>query len=452
MKKTLSIILAAILVLSLSSCQTNNKYNAGTEPSNGQENETQAPDTDEGTSSNLGNETQAPKLEPPVKRDNPRVDYTKEEVIDIINTCAGTNFTADENIHANVPKTIDHVSTFFRGTTPELPPKEAIEDFKAAFAYLFPGHEFDESCFYYIGPDSTLDVENRNQYGYKTVAESYDKIISGESVVNLFSYNESYGTYKEDRVNLVAQSPFGNTLTTVNKCVSIKLAYQMGLSSSPGSELFFPSEYFAYVGSFSPDSDEVFKLMDKEISIKDAVKFFEDYVNGWPCSIESYFSIRVTDVYVYKVKEDLYSYYFTLTQTYEGVPFDYAVPGGPGGRFNRELAYGGMIKSDDIDYIYGGCRTETVMEEELFPEIISFEEAVKIASEKMTEYVDFNVWWAGFVYCIDSDIGGSGKLGETKNPIFPAWKLMAYNPNDDNDYTCYVNALTGEFETYMGGL
>lgn len=107
-----------------------------------------------------------------------------------------------------------------------------------------------------------------------------------------------------------------------------------------------------------------------------------------------------------------------------------------------------MIKSDDADFIYGTFKTATIMEEKQFSEIIPFEKAVEITSEKMTGYVDFEVTSAMLVYCTNDDISGSGRLGETRSPVFPAWKISLYNPTENCVYGCYVNALNGEFEYY----
>lgn len=423
MKNRFGIILEIIIIFGLTACQS-------------------AENSDTDLSESYNGSVELPIINEYIEHNNPKINYTKEEIIDIVNE--NSKFKASEDIIADVPKSIGHVSSFYCGTTPQLSAKEGIEDFRAAFSCLFPNHEFDENCFYYVGPNSTIENEGDN---YKTVGEKYDELISGEEEAYLFFYNES-GTDKEERVALTLRSPFGSDITTVNKGQAHKIAYQMGLTSSYGSDIFTPSRYFTYVGSYSPDSEEVFKLSDREISIKDAVAFFENYVNNLPCSITSYFSVHVNDVQVYKVKDDLYCYNYTTSKIYDRIPFDYAVSGSHGGRGNRDLGIGEMIKSDDVDFIYGTFKTATVMEEKQYTEIIPFEKAVTITSDKMTDYVDFEVKSAQLVYCTDDDVGGSGRLGETRNPVFPAWKLTLYNPNDNCNYSCYVNVLNGEFESY----
>ncbi len=374
-----------------------------------------------------------------IQHDNLRVNYTKDEVVKIIND--NSEFKIAEIFFADVPKSIDHVSTFYSGTVPPIPGKESIEEFKEVFRYLFPDHVFDESCFFYIGPNST------GEDGYNTVKEKYDELISGEEEFYLFVYNE-LRTDKEDKVALTLRIPFGGDITTINKNVAQKIAYQNGLAEGYGGDIFNAGYYFTYVGSYSPDSEEVFKLLDKEISIKEAVNVFKDFIKNLPCSVETYYSINVNDVQVYKVNDDLYCYNYTTSRLYDNIPFDYAVSGSRGGRGNRDLGIGSMIKSNDVDFVYSTFKTETVIEEKQFTKIMPFEEAVKIVADEMTDYVDFEVKSAQLVYCSDNDIDETGKLGNTRWPVFPAWKIVLYNPNDEYNYSCYVNVLDGKFESY----
>lgn len=203
------------------------------------------------------------------------------------------------------------------------------------------------------------------------------------------------------------------------------------------------------MGSYTPDSEDSFKLLDKETSIKDAVAFFKNYVDNLPCSIEPYFSINVNNVQVYKVEEGLYCYQYTTSKKYDEIPFDYSVSGSSGGRGNSDLGIGAMIKSSDVDFIYGTFKLSTVIEEKEFPfkETVPFEKAVRIVFDKMTDYVKFEVIAAQLVYCTNDDIG-NGMLGGTKEPVFPAYKLTLYNPNDHYYYLCFVNALDEAFEKH----
>ena len=65
--------------------------------------------------------------------------------------------------------------------------------------------------------------------------------------------------------------------------------------------------------------------------------------------------------------------------------------------------------------------------------------------KKMTAYVGFEVLRAELVYCWGNNVGTGDKVGEVRRELYPSWKLLLYNPNDDTRYAAFVNALTGEF-------
>lgn len=442
MKKT-SIIITMFIALLLSSCsgKTNSSLPNESGSSSGSNTVSSLPDesgstSDSSSDNNSGNSSGSVT----VNHENPRIEYSKDEICDIITE--HSNFKVSDNIDVDVPKEIGHVSSFFSGTTPPLSGKEAVENFRSAFEYLFPEHVFDEQCLIFQGPHADDGPSDRR------VSDYYDEIMSGSQEVRLLYYDE-YNTNKDEKVSLVCQSPFGNTITTINKCVAGRIAYEMGKIEKYGSDVYNPSRDFPCVGKFSPDSDAKFQLLDKEVSIKEAVDFYKKFIYDLPCVIEPTYSINVNNVKVYKIKDDLYYYLFSTSRIYDEIPFDYARNGAIGGRDNRDLGIGGMIKSNDVDYVYGTFKLETVIDEQQFgfEEVIPFEKAVEIVRDKMTSYIDFTVSSAQLVYCMDDDLG-TGKLGETKNPVFPAWKIILYNPNDEFFYCCYVNMLNGEFESY----
>ncbi|MCH5200114.1 MAG: hypothetical protein J1F60_04055 [Oscillospiraceae bacterium] len=455
MKKRLSLILAAILLFTCTACS-----NTASDPySSALSSLSSDADT-----SGIGNahtdgkidfeSVPAPEKSIPPSGNNSITKYTSEEVSGIIN---GTQkLTAANSLYVDAPKSIDHVSSFYSGTTAMLPPKDGIENFLSMFKYLFPDHEFDESCFYYVGGSSTIEYDKDTwQAGepepvitkfFNTVGEKYDELVNGEEELLYFYYSEELMP-REHSVEATLRSPFGSDICMVNKGVCEKIAAESnGEETYFAHEHVFASSYFEYVDSFYPDSGEVFKLLDREISIKDAVAFFEDYMNTLPSVITTSYLIHVNKVNVYKVRDDLCCYEYIYSRMYDGVPFDYVVNGSRNVRDNADMAFGGMIKSDDVDYFYGAFRTATVLDETVHSEIIPLYEAVMITADSLTDYVDFEVISVQFLYCCDKMIGYA--LGEAKNFVFPAWKLILHNSNDDKDYICYVNALDGKFEYY----
>ena len=379
--------------------------------------------------------------------------YAPFEVSRIINQFP--NLKAEEDILVNVPKSIEHLSTFYDCSTAPLSPYEGLKEFFSMFKYLFPGYELDEKSLYYYGNDGDGDPFN-------LLYENYNEIMNETFIIDnsaqLFIYDEKPKDISESSVQVTIRSPFGNDICMFNKGVIDREAARIyGESQYRARTLLFfgrteedlgDTGYFDYVGTYPPDSTVSFPLLDKNISINDAVSFFEDYINTLPCSITPDYSIRVDEVNVYKAEEGLYCYSFITSRSYDNIPFDYVASGSHGGRSGRDMGAGAMIKSNDVDWIYGCFRTFTTADETRYTDYISFGDAAKIVSEQMTDYVDFKVTHAQLVYCRNGNVGSGNQPGETKQPVFPAWRFLLFNQNDNVYYTCYVNALDGSFEYY----
>ncbi len=454
MKKTLSLILLTSVILACTGCNNDNdRLGEDSSDISLSSEETLPPETANNTEAS---ESEREITDPEdINHDNPRVDYTKEEVSEIIN--ANSNFKADKDIYVSAPKSIDHISEFYERTPAQPSPKESLKEFSEIFKYLFPDHELDMDCLYYYrwseDEDPNADVyetrfhclSDKDKYNVFMNELSGDWEIGGHA--SYLIYDEVKKPNKNS-IHATLRMPFGSDLCIFNKGLGQRIGKKIKEGEKyNASEHFFPEEYFEFVREFPPDSEEVFKLYDKEISIKDAVNFFESYIEEAPTSAKQACKIHVNAVNVYKMDEVTYCYQFLTSKQYDGIHFDYSYDGTRRPDDNRDLSLGVMVRSDDVDYVYGTFKASTIIEETVHKEFISFEEAVKIASEKLTEYVDFQVNRAELMYCSKANIGEYW-LGQTKYPIYPAWKLTLSNPNDDLIYTAYVNALTGEFTTY----
>lgn len=397
-------------------------------------------------------------IDPNINHDNPREYYTAEEVTEMINKSENMK-VSDEYFYSLVPKSFDHVSEFYQAYGKPLPEKEALDEFLAVYGYLFPEHELNKNCLYYMSPLPTdpkeVDVyfdENGNRIRGENYFASlglhpiydrkyYNMFLRGElgnpKTSAFFSYDEQFYE-NENSVSLTMRSPFGNDICYFNKGVAQKIFENLynGETKFYAWGHFTPNDSdvnFEYVGCFTPDSEESFMLLDKEISVKDAVRNFEDYIASIPGVSVKVFGMHVDKVYVYKADSEHYYYWFRTAPIYDGIPFN-------------EGASGGMIKSDDVDYIYGTYLAWRVLEETPHTEIIPFEEAVKITSEKMTGYVEFKVEETALVYRTGKNVSGNDGVGEGRYPVAPVWRFIMSNPNDERYYHAYVNALTGEFD------
>lgn len=408
--KILAALMAAAMLLSMTAC----------------DNSTSISDPD--SSTNVGE-----KL--PVDHDNPRIDYTPDELAEIINKLP--NIKAAENILSDAPKSLGHVSTFESCSAAQLPFEEGLANFKEALEYLSPGREFSEKCFAAIG-----GAEENNLPIY----ENYEKYKSGELKVTLFEYDES-SLGIEEPIYYYARTPVCNDLSSFNRGVLQRIVKP----DSKSVRFLFTGGFVRgaeYIGTFAPDSEERFKLLDKEVSVKEAAEFFENYVSEIPCSAGSSFKTKVIYVSVYKIKDDLYCFDYVISRDYDNIAFDYTVSGSNTRRPGGDMGSGSMIESNSVDSFYGVIRAFTAENETQYTDFISCEDAAKAVSENMTDYVIFEARSVRLLYCNSSNIGSSSALGEYKTNVFPMWVFELYNPNDGLTYNCYLNALNGEFKYY----
>lgn len=393
---------------------------------------------------------------PVIKHDNPRVDYTRDEAREIIERNSNLKVSNDY-FYVSAPKMIDHLCEFTCGTSYQLPPEEELEEFKRVFKYLFPTHELDENCLYAF---AILDDEDPDEEDlFKTRFHSLKNEDNMSAYLNGTLGDPTYLRHlmytedkfpREESVSLYYRSPFGNDYCVFNKGVCNKFTAIFN-----GDDKYYayeqyrlndPDFSFEFVGSYPPDSEETFMLLDKEISIKDAALFFENYIASIPVTEEPIFGIHVNNVDVYRLDKERYGFEFTNSRIYDGIHFNFVWDGCNIDGLNRDMSYGVMVQSNDVDHIYATFNSYKAYDETRHTQFVSFEEAVTTVSEKMTNYVGFEVTRAELLYRSKSNIGTGINVGETLYPVYPSWKLTLQNPNDNLTYVAYINALTGEFQ------
>lgn len=393
---------------------------------------------------------------PVIKHDNPRVDYTSDEAREIIERNSNLKVSSDY-FYVSAPKTIDHLCEFTYGTSYQLEPEKELEEFKRIFKYLFPSHELDENCLYAYAviKDENPEEQDLFKTHFHSLknSDNLDAYLNGTlgdpDLMRHLMYTEEQFP-REDSVSLFYRSPFGNDYCVFNKGVCNRLtANQNGEDKYYAYEQFRLNDSdfgFEFVGSYPPDSEETFMLLDKEISIKDAVLFFENYVASIPVSEEPIFGIHVNNVDVYRLDEEHYGFEFINSRIYDGIHFNFVWDGCSIDGMNRDMSYGVMVQSNDVDHIYAPFNAYKAYDETQYSQFVPFEEAVITVSEKMTDYVGFEVTRAELIYRYKPNTGAGINVGETLYPVYPSWKLTMLNPNDNFIYVAYVNALTGEFE------
>lgn len=385
------------------------------------------------------------------KKPNEIVYYTAAEAKDIIQR--STDFSVSENFLCSVPRTMSHFSSFTLGYAPRQDNAGFYEDFLATFAYLFPNEKLHEDCLFYLGENSDVSYDENGQLldTVKTVAEQYERIMSGEERVQLFFYSPHFPGKTSDAENNIFMeytSPIGNDLSNFNKGIAADYYYEsQGKENTKYLETWMADAYFPTVCTLSPDSDQAFKLLDGvTMPVADAVAFFEDYVNHMPFPDDPPLDVKVVRVDVLKCDEDAYCYFFATTKTLDGIPFDYLGQNTRygGSDYSYVMGFGTMAVSDDVDQIYGVPRKQYLYDEVMHTEFISFEEALKKVEDKLSAQVTYEALNAEFVYCSKEVKDFSVAPEDYLQPTAASWKISLYNTNDDMVYVCFIDALDGE--------
>lgn len=393
--------------------------------------------------------------------------YTTEEAGAIVSE--STDFVLSEDCYFHLPKEIDHVSTFVKNYSEEDSLYEFYRDYLSMYAYLFPGADFDDNHLFYFGANSN------NQEGddkVKTIGGNFEDFLAEnkEDVYYLFysPYFYEGQPVKEGTQNrfLELSSPVGTIMTNFNKgylAQYISDMWQMPnryfletyttprFNSQNGQSFGFESI------EYPTDSETLHRMLDgRELSVRDAVRFFEDYINTLPCQEQPNLDVKVTRVSAVEIEEGKYCYAFECTATFEGIPFD-SVPYGTmvvGGGYEWPVRMGYMAVTDDVDAAYGFCRSVEISEKEEIEQIVSFQEALKCCEESLAGLSDMELCSAELVYCAGEGKTAPEPYQNMEYTVFPNYKFVLYSPEENLYYFSYVDAVEGEivrgFTTRMG--
>lgn len=377
---------------------------------------------------------------PAFEYENERVNYTSEELIQLFEKFQ--NISADSNIISDAPKSISHLSTFECCTSSPLEFEQGLEDFRKAVLYISPEIDVNNDFFSATGGKKEDNL---------SIYPNYERYKNKEVNVTLYSFNNS-STDDEEVLNFYARSPVGSDLFSFNKGLTQRLLNKERILNVYQGSMITDAEY---IGRYSPESEESFQLLDKPTTISQAVSFYENYVAQMPCAIEGPFEMQVNYVDVYRIDhlipehgKELYCFDMITSREYENIAFDYAVMGKSARRRGGDMGVAFMIKSDELDSVYGVLKAFTSENVLQYKKFLSCEDAALITSENLTEYVSFVAKSVRLLYCQSDNIGTGDQPGEYKTNVFPMWVFELYNSNDDCTYNCYVNAITGEFESY----
>ena len=399
--------------------------------------------------------------------ENACIYYTAEEAGAIVSE--STDFVLPEDCYFHVPKEIDHVSTFVKKYPEEDSLYEFYRDYLSMYAYLFPGADFDDNHLFYYGANSN------NQEGedkVKTIGRNFEEFFSEdkEDVYYLFysPYFYEGQPVKKGTQNrfLELSSPVGTIMTNFNKgylaqyiseMLQIPNRYFLETYTTPRFNSQNGQSFGFETVEYPMDSETLHRMLDgKELSVRDAVQFFEDYINTLPYPEQPNLDVKVTRVSAVEIEEGKHCYAFECTVTFEGIPFD-SVPYGTMvvyGGYEWPVRMGYMAVTDDVDAAYGFCRSVEISEKEEIEQIISLQEALKCCEESLAGLSGMELCSAELVYCAGEGRTAQEPYQNMEYTVFPNYKFVLYSPEENLYYFSYVDAVDGElvrgFTTRMG--
>lgn len=355
---------------------------------------------------------------------------------------AQQNFKAAQDIIINIPSKAPVLE--FDTKTACIPDWEQDFDtlyarFKVAFAYLFPNKPFNEDCLYYHGKGSEekWDEQGEQTAFLRRVKNDMQKLKNSQGGSVFLEYDEGYG---KDEKTGSAMLNFGPDPEM--NCI--------GMMSRRTAQL----DKSEVEGVYSPDSERSFSLSGEQVSVKDAVEFFESYIDKAPYPKNRNCKVKVSAVEVRKLGEK-YAFHFLLSREINGIRTEsrstlenYTSDN----KYYQHTSEGYMIKKGEVES-FQDCTPNVIIENAKgYNSIVSFESAVKRISGELTGEVTFEVRAAELVYAQKPIKTKDGYIDTNGYPmnVLPVWKLTLYNPNDMYTYYCYLTA-DGEDFSYCAG-
>ncbi len=383
---------------------------------------------------------------------------TEDEIRNAINEC--DNLSAAGTLYINAPenaKVYDFTSFFVTDYSGKsaYTPQMRIEDFRRMFAYLLPERELLEDCFTYQWIEG---IEDSNSLPENPEVE--------EGLVKDFAKTDGLISVLYDERDKVEDSPviiipaynIGAGYLELNKGRLGGYVQANELLKEPlDARTYNLDKYFPVVGKYSPTSEKSFKLLDKEVKICDAVRFYEDYINDMPIAqnLEKNILTKVQSVTVLQIGE-IYGYYFETQMQFRGVNYDVRYTGNIASDYgisnlHGQSGIGFMFESDSVDIVEGAFLHEELMNVKNVKKVLSAEEAINKFSDGLTNGVRFTVNSLEFMYYTSYVPDENGYLNTQTNEakVTPAWKITAYNPNDKLTYFCYIDAADGSDFRYF---
>lgn len=201
---------------------------------------------------------------------------------------------------------------------------------------------------------------------------------------------------------------------------------------------------------------DTYRLLDGEISIADAAKFAQNYIDELAYTPYADANLPKTLIYavnVFDIGNGYYGYDFVITYEYNGVWFD-RYESKKGGRgwtgvdsdYDKHT-YGSwmgcidMIRTNKIHSFADVSMVYDVVESEPITEIITVESAADIVNDFFSGRMKFSVTEVSMTWL------NTKEYGAAEQEAYPCWKLKIYANGEF--YHTFVDVITGEVRLYI---
>lgn len=442
MKRSLSIICCAALLLTLAGCNKKDTLFDGEGTSQG----TVSVGEDALDSSSNKGESSAPA---PSDIPLQKISELREELDRQIENVKNADY---ENVHALKDFTVKLPEQDVLYELEFTHPDFAFSDYYDKFDRIFD-RDFgdiyspeDKKRLYIAAADE--DDFYAEDYAKIPLAERRDKFENGE-LKWIWLFVQTNKAYLE-------MYPFGNGIFRLYRDGVIKRAKP---DEEPTEVIFTnPENYFKTVkDSLNVDSDERYALLDKEMSVKEAAEEVKRLVReneySWGGSLDpNVYQVRVIDI-----GEGKYGLKFMMAPSYKGVLFDVndtfdgsnSHAGADMDKLDHHYSFSPaqafLMESGKLETFLYGESAYTAAELAEYDSVIPLDKAVEMVSEKFGTGMSLSLGRAELLYSAMYYANGT----QNNMGAFPVWKFKCYNATNNLYYIVYINAITGDLEYYV---
>ncbi|MBQ3544238.1 MAG: hypothetical protein IJA34_04540 [Lachnospiraceae bacterium] len=221
------------------------------------------------------------------------------------------------------------------------------------------------------------------------------------------------------------------------------------ISNVLNEEMIFPENRCEIIKKYeiNDELDDEYQLLNGSITIREAIDFVENYLNNcMPYEMSKDAQIKVNQVNILEVNDNLYILKFLATRNYKGINFEwggFAFDCGKDDYYLKDRGFAYMIETDMIDkYLaYANGNTDTIESTGEIKKVVTPKSALDIVSEEIGSNSIYKVSKIELAYR-NEIINGVPAEG-TEYVGVPCYKITCTNSLDERETYFYVEMETG---------